>query len=76
MFKKKNEEVGETSEKKINKVRTNKNKGLSGEELKKRLKYGSLSMVFTVLVVAALLVCNIIVETICKWSGMHYKHRP
>ena len=64
LFKKKNEEVSETSEKKINKALTNKNKGLSGEELKKRLKYGSLSMVFTVLVVAALLVCNILVETI------------
>lgn len=64
LFKKKNEEATEPSEKKFKKIRINKKEGISGEEVKKRLKYGSLSIVFTALVVAVLIVCNILVETI------------
>lgn len=68
LFKKKNkdEEIlfNAETEKKAKKVRKNKKSTVSGEELKKRFKYGSLSMVFTVLVVAALIVCNVLVEAI------------
>lgn len=66
LFKKKNkeEEILFGSEKKYKKARTNKKDTVSGAELKKRLKYGSLSVVFTALVVAAIVVCNILVESI------------
>ena len=68
LFKKKNNDeenllVAET-EKKSKKILTNKKDGTSVAEFKKRLKYGSLSMAFTVIVVAVLIVCNILVEVI------------
>ena len=68
LFKKKNndEAAAAASEKKHKKIRLGKKTVVSGEELKKRLKYGSLSMVFTVLVVAAIVVCNVLVEAVAE----------
>lgn len=59
LFKKKNteEQVASPSEK--------KNK-LFSAELKRKLKYGSLSVVFTALVIAAVIVCNILVDLIAS----------
>ncbi len=56
-----------SSEKKVEKYKKDKVEkkvGLTGAELKKRLKYGSLSAVFTVLVVAAVIICNTVIELV------------
>ncbi|MEE1280316.1 MAG: Gldg family protein [Oscillospiraceae bacterium] len=51
-------------EEKFKKERVSKKTGLTGAELKKRLKYGSLSVVFTAIVIAAVIICNIVIELV------------
>lgn len=53
-------------EERFKKERKEQKVGLSRGELKKRLKYGSLSVVFTALVIAAIVVCNILVDLVAS----------
>ncbi len=52
------------AEEKFKKEKTEKKTGISSKEIKKRLKYGSLSVVFTVIVIVAVILCNILIELV------------
>ncbi len=58
------EEVAEEPKKKFKKTKTAEKKGASVNELKRRLKYGSLSVVLTCVVIAVIVVINVLVSVI------------
>lgn len=70
LFKKKNNDIAETeiekTPSKVKGIKKESKNGYSKAELKKQLKYGSLSIVLTAVVIAVIVVLNILVSAIAE----------